>query len=305
MLLCNHPTTWVRAWPWISMLAEWQAMTSWNAKRSFSAYCDAQPSLVKSCSDYSELSSPDVMCGGVLGAAYPPMSSRSVLLSSWRFTLEPGFCWSLPFLPFSKEAVRWTQRPCVGVKGDWLSKQICQLAEVGMAGTECPYQGVPVAVCRTELTFFVLLLTHSLRDLHWIGVPEHLVLLLFSWCAFKGQGPFWYQHWEHVLETLPQPTSHKFLRSIWTGCASDLLKARKQPGVGFSSQNYCSTAFFSLKPVQVQKGNAYHQKETDFSHVQMERIQAGKNLDCDQPWYLVLQNWSLSFPGPGFVHLYL
>lgn len=56
--------------------------------------------------------------------------------------------------------------------------------------------------------------------------------------------------------------------------------------------------------MQVQKGSAYHRKETDFPHVQTEQIQAGKNLDSDQHWYLFLQNWSLPFPGPGFVHLY-
>lgn len=141
----------------------WQSGRVWSAEtpKKLSGCCDVQPSLVKSCSDYSELSSPDVICVGVLGAAYPPMSSRSMLLSSWWSTLGPGCCWSLPFLPFSEEAVRWTQRLFVGEKGDWLPKQICQLAEVGMAGTECPYQGVLVAVCRTELTFFVLHVTHS------------------------------------------------------------------------------------------------------------------------------------------------
>lgn len=43
MLLCNRPATWVRAWPWTSMLAEWQAMSSWNAKRSFSGYVMFSP----------------------------------------------------------------------------------------------------------------------------------------------------------------------------------------------------------------------------------------------------------------------
>lgn len=78
--------------------------------------------------------------------------------------------------------------------------------------------------------------------------------------------------------------------------------------MGFSSQkpqSYYSAALFSLKHLQAQKGSAYRQEETDFPHLQTEQIQTGKNLDHDQHWYLVLQSWSLPFPGPRFVHLYL
>lgn len=213
------------------------------------------------------------------------------------------------FSPLLKIGRGMDPKALCGWKGSWLSKQICQLVEVGMAGTECPYQGVLVAVCRTELTLFVLLLTHS----YCMTFIEYQFWSVLFMCSFPDKlsraralsgistGSM---SWK-----LPQPTSHKFQRCAQV-CASDLLKAKKKKKQEWvfilkTPQNYYSTTLFSLKPVQVQKGSAYHQKETDFPHVQEEQIQAVKNVDCDQHWYLVLQNWILPFPGPRFVHLCL